>query len=409
MLSKRFKSYALFALLVIGNPCAMHAQSTTIRQSVSSLIDRLNPNKKSQSDQAKSKKQKETATNSGNKTFVSPGDLPKSFYVSKEARGNVDETVKKMFWKAVEEKNIDRIKKLLEMGATFYNIERHLISAYEGSNYVKDYYPILKKLIDWKNYELLDMLHASNNQAIRYSQAIHYAAAHSDSQMIDYLVEHGASLAMVGYAKYEYGKNPQWGANPQSNLWILDQKYYNSDSELDGLPIDQAFKYGNSECYNHLKEKYGCQVSAETWATDMNYYIDENNKQIINKYLIPLRENPSFYVDKVGYEYGRHSENYRSPRQILTAACHAGNKELIKELIDLGFSPNPPQVVYLGKKGSYYSTPMIELVQKPDMLDLIKLLISKGAQVNNDMFSEKNARQEYVEWFMFDSGLWKKK
>ena len=79
---------------------------------------------------------------------------------------------------AVRENNVTKATKFLEAGASAF---------------------ISYEMIDKKQYEMIDVMHKDNPKLIRYSQLLHHACAKSDAEMIDFLIERGASLDLYGY------------------------------------------------------------------------------------------------------------------------------------------------------------------------------------------------------------------
>lgn len=242
---------------------------------------------------------------------------------------------------------------------------------------------IVYKLIDQKNYTILDAIHKKYPLMFKYSQALHYACAMSDSTMIDYLISKGASLNLNGCCL---------DGNKPAYKWNADQRWRM-------LPIDCAMGY-NANNYNFLIKKYKTSPSANRVSILVKLFIDKN----IPSAVYSLMNNSSFDPNVRASELEYFSDKAWSDKNIilLEYAIRKGQKDIAKKLIEMGADVN-------ASKGSNSGLvcPLKTAVTMPDMQDIIELLLSKGAKTKMPyQYSTENiinkARSEYKEWFILN-------
>lgn len=306
--------------------------------------------------------------------------------------------------KAVKENpdDLERIKKLLGAGASAF---------------------ITYEMIDKKQYDLIDLMYKSNPKLIRFSQLIHYAAAHSDSTMIDFLVERGASLDLCGCYFEKYNDNGRLLCRKQCK-WNEDEKYFYT-------PADVALFQGRFRIVNYIRIKYGPRPTIDGWTHRLYSLLiwDNNNNKMVDEVIncfngyYNLLEN-GIYVGNGNRRkdataeilnhgwvtYSHHGTNSYTfqYKNILTYAIKkmgeyrkSGNKEkadkffqCIKLMVDKGADVNIeaqyPSFGYYGISDDYviFETPMYTALQAPNMLDVIKFLKEKGAKMTVRYFQK---------------------
>ncbi len=301
--------------------------------------------------------------------------------------------------KAVKENpdDLERIKKLLDAGASAF---------------------ITYEMIDKKQYDLIDLMYKSNPKLIRFSQLIHYAAAHSDSTMIDFLVERGASLDLCGCYFEKYNDNGRLLCRKQCQ-WNEDEKYVYT-------PADVALKKVRYEMVNYISRKYGRLPTIDGWTNFIYLCLKKGAAKSVSRFLngynkLPgngifvgndnkRREATKDVLNHGRFTYRNHGTNsyYFDYESILILTVQKmgeyrtnGNKEkadeffeLIKLMVEKGANVNienqHPSFGYYGILDDYviFETPMYTALQAPNMLDVIKYLKEKGAKMTVRYFQK---------------------
>jgi ankyrin repeat protein len=336
-----------------------------------------------------------------------------------EYPANKDAT--KFLEKAVRENNLANAKRFLEIGASAF---------------------ISYEMIDKKQYDMIDAMYNDNPKIIRFSQILHYACAKSDPEMIDFLIERGASLDLAGHFTRPTGKTFSI-----LGLWNSDYNYRNT-------PVDCALFYGNWANLNHIITKYnkypsiyGCSHFLVNCALNENN--DNDNLKLIKGFITGSDSRFKFMnnvdysiVDAVnlGYHYigqnaqsilGKIEQELKSEYLLNVVISKIAqyrrfknpkDKEfvdLLNILLDKGVNPNnevdqgsawrAQHSVGINVTNYVNTTPMYIAVTNPGMLDIVKLLRSKGAS----MTTTANGKQvsiaklggildEYKEYFMLE-------
>lgn len=317
--------------------------------------------------------------------------------------------------KAVKENNSVNVEKLLKAGASgFINYE----------------------MIDKKQYEIMELMYKDNPRLIRYSQLLHYACAKSDTKMIDFLMERNASLDLYG-CYFEYGNN--------SAIYGYFKKCeWNKDEDYRYTPADCALFYQNWNNLNHIINKYhkyptiyGCnQLFGVSLMNDKQ---GSGGLKMICEFLSG-NDSKFQFMKSVDYtmsdviNFGYH---YVANNRLKSYFLMSGTIQKIadsrrarngrdKEYIDLlnlmiakGANMNPQDDRGAGWRArqsvginvDYYvnTTPMYIAVTNPGMLDIVKLLLSKGASMTTTVNGQKasiatlpKVLDEYKEYFMLE-------
>ena len=239
---------------------------------------------------------------------------------------------------------------------------------------------IVYTLIDQKNYQILDALYAKFPKMFRFSQAIHYACAKSDSEMIDYLIEHGASLDLNGGFT---------GGTYMKNSFQRERYEWNKDGRLKYLPCDNAIYNGNFDNLNYIAKKYNKFPSTTGLTEAVFNFMKKDNVEAVKM----IMDMPNFDPNAV------HGNGQIS---LLCLALEKDNKEIARILIEKGANVN--HTYWHSSDGTL--CPLLLVVKKPNMQDMLELLLSKGANPeyrdgNRGTFNVfKRARSEYKEWYI---------
>lgn len=306
--------------------------------------------------------------------------------------------------KAVKENNVENAKKFLEAGASAF---------------------ISYNMIDKKQYDMIDAMYQDNSKLIRYSQLLHYACAKSDPQMIDFLIERGASLDLYGfYVSY-----------------VSDYKTYavmcewNNDEKYMYTPADVALRYGQWDNLKHIEEKYKKYPSiygfnnaliAGTKNSATTEYVRKVLSQDTSAMGFSVAEGINFAHFTMGYggldcEFLLNAVVKRiADERRSKSGKDADFVNLLNLLLEKGADVNVQadngaftrRLSSIGINNVTYAvdnTPLYIAVKNPGMLDIIKLLISKGAstttKVNGKTVSVVQLRDvmdEYKEYFMLE-------
>ena len=320
--------------------------------------------------------------------------------------------------KAVAENNVANAAKFLQAGASAY---------------------ISYEMIDKKQYEMIDVMYKDNPKLIRFSQLLHYACAKSDPKMIDFLIERNASLDLYGYY-LKYGNNGAiWGYFP-IYAW-------NSDANYKNTPADVALFHNRWENLNHIMNKYqkyptiyGCCIFLASCFWEKGKKPEYNNLKTARDFIsgndgkFQFMNNVNYTITDIinfGYHYRKgvnaHSDYLVSSTIQKIADSRKAKDGKDKEYIDFlnllfekGASPNPQddngaawraqRSLGINNISSYVNTtPMYIAVTNPNMLDIVKLLRSKGASMKTTANGETvsiaklpNVLDEYKEYFILE-------
>lgn len=280
---------------------------------------------------------------------------------------------------AVKNNDIERVRKLLASGASAY---------------------VSYDMIDNKQYEIMQLMHDNNPLLIRFSQMIHYACANSDSQMVDFLVDHNASLDLCGNY-WEKQNDASYGST------AFKRCNWNSDANLYYTPLDCALRKGNVSLINYVIDKYGKRPTIIGVADYLYGLIsaddvkNENIKNVIK--MLPtldqmLGGNALTQVFNKGVCWirngGKYGYNYLL---ILTLDKLGGYKdtgktakvEQFEQLFQIMMDNNADVKVFndkcsildigIGSEITMFENTMSTSMMHRDMLDIIKLLKAKGA------------------------------
>lgn len=336
--------------------------------------------------------------------------------------------------KAVEENNVERARKLLDAGASAY------------VNY---------SMIDNKQYEIMDAMHKNNPKLIRYSQLIHYACAHSDSKMVDFLIERGASLDLCG-DYLELKRDPDWG------YLAFQRCNWNNDHTLRFTPQDVAFAYHNTEVLKHITQKYGKRPTVFGFSNYIYELIkNEHNSNKNAEEILSLLQSGdlmvgdgevgtnalkeiintpcySLYRDRVSKKYllvavieflGRYHKSIgdanRYQREVEKLPVFQEKVKVLEKLLyflldngaDVNVYDEELSILYIGvgDSVSIRQSAMMTAVAYEDMLDIIRLLKRLGAttdieyvqrgQVIKTTIEKAKMRDEYRE-LLLTGELW---
>lgn len=336
--------------------------------------------------------------------------------------------------KAVEENNVERARKLLEAGASAY------------INY---------SMIDRKQYEIMDAMHQNNPKLIRFSQLLHYACAHSDSKMVDFLIERGASLDLCG-DYYEAKRDSDWG------YLAFQRCEWNSDHNLRFTPQDVAFSYKNTEVLKHIAKKYGKRPTVYGYANyiygliSTEYNDNKHAEEIMSllesgelmvgdgevgtNALKEVINTPYFAIkrDRYSMKYllvavvdyiGRYHKSIGAAKQYKTEVdklpVFEAKAKLLERMLhflldngaDVNVCDKDMSVLYIGvgDEISVRQSVLMTAVAYEDMLDIIRLLKRSGASteieyvqrgsVHKTTIEQAKMRDEYKE-LLLTGELW---
>lgn len=291
--------------------------------------------------------------------------------------GGTNKDATEFFRKAVLQENLENAKIFISKGAS--------VLGNGGSD--NPLYDAIKQ----DDKDLISLIHSTNPDAIRYSQAIHYACAYSDSAMIDFLIDKGASLDLNGYLA-------TW-----SHVWVRNEPTYewNSDERFPQTPADVALNYGKYDNMYYIYRKYGKKPTKYGFSRLLVGAIRNDKTDIVSWLLERVGDFfPNWYLNAPEPSY---NENYTGMFPLIMA-LRKNNARLAKRLLQLGADPNiryadTENSKVLGLGGfDQVSNPLYEAVIRPGMLDVIELMFEKGAVKYADIM--KKARSEYKEYFM---------
>lgn len=321
--------------------------------------------------------------------------------------------------KAVKENNLENAAKFLKAGASAF---------------------ISYEMIDNKQYEMIDLMYKDNPKLIRYSQLLHYACAKSDSTMIDFLIERKASLDLNGYyLKYGDTSTPMRQGYNVMCMWNRDPKYKYT-------PADVAFNWSWTNLKYIIKKyhKYPTIYGFSQALAEFLMIEKANNPFLKNLYKVingendlcnNILENVDYTIKDVinfGYHYLKQEEGDASSYYLMNevvskiAASRKANDNRDKEYIDLltlmidkgadvncekdngaGWRVRKSNGITAG--GYTNTTPMYIALTNKNMLDIVKLLRSKGASLTTTVNGRKvsilklpNVLDEYKEYFILE-------
>lgn len=320
--------------------------------------------------------------------------------------------------KAVKENNVVNAEKLLKAGASGF---------------------VTYDMIDKKQFEIIDVMYKDNPRVIRYSQLLHYACAKSDVKMIDFLIEREASLDLNGYAVHYDGK---WFN--LSYRWDNDKNYVNT-------PADVALYYQKWDNLNHIINKYNKYPSIYGCGAFLLQCIktakpDNKNLELVKGFISgtdshsQFLKNVDFSITDIfnfgchffsGGQYGKygHAKSSFLINEVVSkiaeyrSSKNGGDKgfiDLLNLIIAKGASVNPQEEngafwrelksVGINNVADYVNTtPMYIALTNKNMLDIVKLLYSKGASLKTtangetvSMLKLAKVLDEYKEYFMLE-------
>lgn len=319
----------------------------------------------------------------------------------KEPTKNVD--AKRFLEKAVKEDpdNLEKIGKLLDAGASAY---------------------VSYEMIDKKQYELMDLMYKRNPKLIRYSQMLHYACAHcSDTAMIDFLIEHGASLDLCG----NYWEKR--GAEDLLHHLCIQPYSWNNDARYYFTPQDVAYRHGNKTILNYIIRKYG-KFPTTIGLADYIYKNLANDKKVEHLICLLNGEDDFYYLINKGN--GSDSKNlaqllntelpsnvHWNSRSVVHCyiLCRAierlgvyrngDNTEkaaqyetLVRLMIDKGARVNVNERIVTAinptQVSGCFNSPILAAMKKHNMMDIIKLLRAKGAPIKVQYLERYNTLRE---------------
>ncbi len=325
----------------------------------------------------------------------------------------INEDATRFLEKAVNENNVDKAAKFLKAGASAF---------------------ITYEMIDKKQYEMIDLMYRDNPKLIRYSQLLHYACAHSDTTMIDFLIAREASLDLCGY----YINIDKLGDYSVMCKW-------NSDYRYPQTPADNAMrttKWGNLK---HIINKYHKNPTVYGCARRLIFLLESASVEIIRNFIF-AREPYSFLKDvdnnkytlsdviNIGFHQLQRAGDKLAPKSYyaintlvsriakIRAKDPNGGKEFVDVLnllIDNGANVNimtdngayvrRVQSVGINVMSYTNTTPMYIALTNKNMMDIVKLLRSKGASMTTIVNGKKvsilqlgDCLDEYKEYFMIE-------
>lgn len=323
----------------------------------------------------------------------------------------------KFLEKAVKENNVVNVEKLLKAGASGF---------------------ITYEMIDKKQYEIIDVMYKDNPRVVRYSQLLHYACANSDAKMIDFLIEREASLDLNGYSVHYDGR------------WYNISYRWNNDNKYVNTPADVALFYQKWNNLNHIISKYHKNPSIYGCGAFLIECIktakpDNKNLELVKGFIegtdghFQFLNNVDFTITDI-FNFGCHSiSNHQYGKYgyvkstflinvVISkiAECRNAKNGVDKGFVDLlnlmiakGASVNPQEdnsatwksIRSVGINATDYvnTTPMYVALTNRNMLDIVKLLYSKGASLMTtangetvSMLKLPKVLDEYKEYFMLE-------
>ncbi len=294
--------------------------------------------------------------------------------------------------KAVAENNVEKAGKLLQAGASAF---------------------ISYEMIDKKQYDMIDLMHQNNPMLIRYSQLLHYACVNSESAMIDFLIERNASLDLNGYyieEQYDHHTGDTYGP------YYIPACRWNNDQKYRFTPVDMALAYGKHQNVKYIMEKYkkyptllGC-ITYLDWTLDVKP-LPNDNLAAVESFVraMPFADNVPYSIkDVLSTRYYNidatdivHNQNNVYYESVLTIAVWRYNEfkqnknvqsakrmfALIEQMLEKGADPNLTMVRYFDGVG-YKVTPLFYAMRVADNMDLVKLLRSKGASTEMQVYGK---------------------
>lgn len=281
-----------------------------------------------------------------------------------------------------EPDNLNKIRKLLDAGAAAF---------------------VTYEMIDNKQYDLMDLMYRYNNKLIRYSQMLHYACAYChDTAMIDFLVAHGASLDMCGNYYERYHDRGYGEVRRKPHLW-------NSDGRFSFTPQDVAYRNDNKVIVDHIIRRYGKYPTLVGLA---DYFYQKLAHDKKTDHLISLlKGEENFYnllskgngydakamSDMLNMDLPTGGETYSYTHILCRAIDRLGvyrenansemaakYEELVRLMMDKGarvdiYDRIVSVFVCPRNNSATFNSPMLSAMKHHKMMDIVKLLRSKGA------------------------------
>lgn len=322
-----------------------------------------------------------------------------------EGRVFDNEDATRFLQKAVNENNVTNAEKFLKAGASAF---------------------ISYEMIDKKQYEMIDVMHKDNPKLIRYSQLLHHACAKSDAEMIDFLIERGASLDLCGYhVEWDtrwaintlYG---EYGPRKNDGPYILTSKLWNGDGNYRDTPADVALIYMRLDNLKHIKDKYHKYPSIYGLNRSLLNSIHKEkmirlilSNEFQNDYIKPAGYNMADVIN-FGYHYVNFEHGGSAAQRVISVYLinmiiqkigeyrNSNNKEMEKEYMNF-LNQILAEGVDVNK-----NVPLYVAMRHKNMMDIVKLLRSKGAKMtairNGKTVSllELDIYDEYKEYFMLE-------
>ena len=137
-------------------------------------------------------------------------------------------------------------------------------------------------------------------------------------------------------------------------------------------------------------------------------------KERLPRYLKLLDSHPEFV--NAQYEtlsYKSKDEWFVGRYPLFTLVCEEGDKAIIEKMLDLNVKVSVQP--HAARYSSFIHYPLLACLRRPDMLGIIKRMLDTGVSpymtingVNCLLFDSKyGCRQEYIDWFILESGLYK--
>ena len=319
--------------------------------------------------------------------------------------------------KAVKENNVINAEKFLKAGASAF---------------------ISYEMIDKKQYEMIDLMYKDNPKLIRYSQLLHYACAKSDTKMIDFLIERNASLDLYGYY-LQYNKDAYYGEGGYELFCG-----WNKDGNFKNTPADAALYYRKWDNLNHIINKYHKYPTIYGCCIFLGLYLrgdkpDNDNLKFIRGFI--SGEDSRFqFMKSVDYKmadvlnFGYHHLHNREVEsnylmndivaKIAESRRVKDNRDkeylaIMNLMIDKGADVNcqndngafwrKAKSVGINIYNYVNTTPIYVAMTNKNMMDVVKLLRSKGASLTTTVNGKTasilklpKVLDEYKEYFMLE-------
>ena len=287
----------------------------------------------------------------------------------------------KFLRKAIRENNTERAIGFLERGALPY----HFYGVLAGERGSEPLYPA----IDNKNYDILQAVYDKYPECIRFSQLLHYACSKDfDPKMIDWLIDHGASLDLNGYfprTLNRAGNRDNYGFNRDDNLYFR--------------PIDVALRFSKFDTVKYLIEKYHQQVLAGAFACFLVEQLIQFVKECKQYGYCDVE-------DGINWATWFPREENRGKYPLVTA-IQKGKNEFAKYIIDhcnadvnvVTTKTSVASKIGINIGDDVYESPFSAAISRPKNRDMINFLIEHGVKTEKWVVA-KFAHKEYREDFI---------